>query len=222
MVSPPPDVGNKPAAATASRAVTGAPERGTAPPGGAAPALDRADIKPLDLPAALQILIAEARESLVSLLIEAGGAGDAGHAAGAVGAGAWPPANVDTPSSAARVLIEMMLQALPDTADEAAWDVALPRVEAALQSAVQRAVDVVSAWRDVPPIVVQMTRESVGLVSQVLGDEPRNPLWLTPEWLTMTPRLARFWRRRRILRRRLTDPDHDKDSRWDETDGYTP
>lgn len=294
MVSPPPDVGNKALAATASRTVASTPERGAPPPGGAAPALDRADIKPLDVTAALQILIAEVRESFVRLLIEAGGAaaadddtgggvvaddlpvsgdvplsgdvpvagvapvsgdvvavgdvvvtGAAGGAAdilitadavttggggttpdaapaGAAMLGAWPPPNVDSPASAARVLVEMMLQALPASADEAAWHEALPQADAALQSGVQRALEVVSAWRDVPPIVVQMTRESVGLALQVLGDDPKNPLWLSPEWLTMTPRLARFWRRRRVLRRRLTDPDYATDDQWDENDGYTP
>ncbi len=136
--------------------------------------------------------------------------------------GAWPATNVDSPTSAARVLVEMMLQALPASADEAAWHEALPQADAALQSGVQRALEVVSAWRDVPPIVVQMTRESVGLALQVLGDDPKNPLWLSPEWLTMTPRLARFWRRRRVLRRRLTDPDYATDDQWDENDGYTP
>jgi hypothetical protein len=224
MVSPPPDVGNKPAATTASPAVASTPERGTQAPDGAAPAPDRADIKPLDVTAALQILIAEVRESFVSLLIEAAGspaASTTGSAAVAVTVGAWPPANVDTPSSAARVVVEMMLQAMPETADEAAWSEALSRAEAALQSGVQRAVEVVSGWRDVPPVVVQMTRESVGLAQQVLGDDPQNPLWLRPEWLTMTPRLALFWRRRRILRRRLTDPDDDTDRKWDESDGYT-
>jgi len=312
MVSPPPDVGNKAPAATPSRTVASTPERGAPPPGGAAPALDRADIKPLDVTAALQILIAEVRESFVRLLIEAGGAaaadddtgggietgsvivtgggvvaddllvssdlpvsgdvplsgdvpvagvapvsgdvvavgdvvvtGAAGGAAGilitadavttggggttpdaapagAAMLGAWPPPNVDSPTSAARVLVEMMLQALPASADEAAWHEALPQADAALQSGVQRALEVVSAWRDVPPIVVQMTRESVGLALQVLGDDPKNPLWLSPEWLTMTPRLARFWRRRRVLRRRLTDPDYATDNQWDENDGYTP
>jgi hypothetical protein len=232
MVSPPPDVGNNAPVATSSRAVASTPERGAAPSGGAAPALDLADIKPLDVPAALQILIAEVRESFVRLLIEAGDAaasGDGGGAgttgagatAGAAMAGVWPSASVDNPTSAARVLVEMMLQALPDTTEEAAWNEVLPRADAALQSAIQRAVDVVSAWRDVPPGVVQTTRESAGLALQVLGDEPQNPLWLRPEWLTMTPRLARFWRRRRVLRCRLTDPDYDTDTQWDEGDDYT-
>jgi hypothetical protein len=35
-----------------------------------------------------------------------------------------------------------------------------------------------------------------------------NPIWLRPEWLGLAPRLARLCRRRRVLKRRLTDPDY--------------
>jgi hypothetical protein len=208
MVSPPPDVGNMPSPATASRTVAATPERGAPAPSGIASALDRADIKPLDVPAALQILIAEVRAAFELLLAEAGDAATA------------PPANLDSPALAARALVETVLQSLPDTLDENAWGEALPRMEAALQSAVQSAVDAVSAWRDASPVVVATTKQAAQLALQVLGDEPQNPLWLRPEWLATAPRLTRFWRRRRAHRRRLTDPDYDTATKWDESDDY--
>ena len=49
-------------AATAPRTPTGPPaEQGPQSPANAAPIADRADIRPLDIPAALQILLAEVR-----------------------------------------------------------------------------------------------------------------------------------------------------------------
>jgi hypothetical protein len=240
MVSPPPDVGNKPTLATTTRPAAAAPERGAPPPSGAASALDRADIKPLDVSAALQILVAEVREAFTLLLIEAGDTSNPGSAGGAAdpytGAGnavaaadigtAVPIGNAGNPDSAgnvgsARALVDTVLQSLPETLDEAAWSEALPQVEAALQAGVQRAFDVVNGWRDVSPVVLEATQASAKLALQVLSDEPQNPLWLRPEWLAMAPRLARFWRRRRKLRRRLTDPDYDTNAEWDEADGYT-
>jgi hypothetical protein len=247
MVSPPPDVGNQPTQATATRPAAAAPERGAPPPSGPASALDRADIKPLDVSAALQILVAEVREAFTLLLIEAGAtsnpgsAGSAGSARGtadpytgpgnAVAAAdigtAVPVGIAGNPDSAgnvgsARALVDTVLQSLPETLDEAAWSEALPQVEAALQAGVQRAFDVVNGWRDVSPVVLEATQASAKLALQVLSDEPQNPLWLRPEWLAMAPRLARFWRRRRKLRRRLTDPDYDTNAEWDEGDGYAP
>jgi hypothetical protein len=208
MVSPPPDVGNKPTLATATRQAVALPERGAPLPSEPASALDRADIKPLDVPAALQILIAEVREAFTLLLIEAGDTSNPGNldSAGNVGS--------------ARALVYMVLQSLPDTLDEAAWSEALPQVEAALQAGVQRAFDVVGGWRDVSPVVLEATQASARLALQVLSDEPQNPLLLRPEWMAMAPRLARFWRRRRKSRRRLTDPDYDRNAEWDEADGY--
>lgn len=216
MVAPPPDVGNKPTAAAATRALTPTAERGAPPPSLAAPALDRADIKPLGVPDALQILIAEVRAALELLLGAADTAdpaaadanADAGNAAYTVNAGTAAAANLDGPTPAARVLVQMVLQSLPDTTDDNAWSAGLTQVEAALQSGIQRAIDVVSGWRDVSPAVVETTKESAGLALRVLGDESPIPLWLRPEWSGLRPRLARLRRRRRQRRRRLTDPDY--------------
>jgi hypothetical protein len=166
---------------------------------------DRADIRPLDVPAALQILLAEVRaaleqQSLLALdhqsVVVEGGAGNAGSAA------------PDNPVQAARILVQTAVQSLPDGPDVAAWTAALSRMESALQIGVERAIDAVSAWRDVPGAVVDATKETRALVFAILGDDPQNPLWLRPEWAGFAPRLERFWRRRRIARRRLTDPDH--------------
>jgi len=133
---------------------------------------------------------------------------DAGNTAYTVNAGTAATANLDGPTPAARVLVQMVLQALPETTDDHAWSAALTQVEAALQSGIQRAIDVVSAWRDVSSAVVETTKESAGLALQVLGDESPIPLWLRPEWSGLRPRLARLRRRRRQRRRRLTDPDY--------------
>jgi hypothetical protein len=147
----------------------------------------------------LQILLAEVRAALEqqSLL--------ALDQQPAAGEGSAAP---DNPAQAARILVQMAVQSLPDEPDVAAWTATLLRVENALQTGIERAIDAVSAWRDVPAAVIDATKETRALVFAILGDEPQNPLWLRPEWAGFAPRLERFWRRRRIARRRLTDPDH--------------
>jgi hypothetical protein len=233
VVAPPPDVGNQPAAA-ATRVPAATTERGAPPPSAAAPALDRADIKPLDVPDALQILIAEVRDALELALIDAasprgardsastGTAESAGNAASSGGVGMAATGNLDGATPAARALVLMVLQALPEDLEDAAWSAALPRVEAALQTGIGRALEVVVAWRDVASIVVETTQDAAALALRVLGDAPRNPLWLRPEWLALAPLLTRFRRRRRARRRGFTDPDHDSPAEWDETDDFRP
>ena len=176
---------------------------------------DRADIRPLDIQAALQILLAEVRaafEQQAILALDHNESDQQGPLP--VGKGGAAP---DTPPQAARVLVEMALQSLPDEPDVAAWTAALSRMESALQTGIEQAIDAVSAWRDVPVPVVEATKETRALVFAILGDDPQNPLWLRPEWAGFAPRLERVWRRRRIARRRLTDPDHGSGS-FD--DGY--
>jgi hypothetical protein len=160
---------------------------------------DRADIRPLGLPAALQILLAEVRAAFEEQAVLMGGAEDAGNG------GAAAPGN---PAQAARALVEMAVQSLPGEPDVPAWAAALSRMESALQSGIERAIDAVSAWRDVPVPVIDAAKETRALVFAILGDDPENPLWLRPEWAGFAPRMERFWRRRRIVRRRLTDPDY--------------
>ena len=176
----------------ASRAVTTAAEQGAQSPVASAPIADRADIRPLDIPAALQILLSELRAALG---LEMGLASEG--------------AALDSPVQAAQVLVRMVLQSMPDAApDVAAWTQALARMETALQMGLASAITAISAWRDVPSAVMDAAKETRALVFSVLADEPQNPLWLRPEWVGLEPRLQRFWRRRRLARRRLMDPDY--------------
>jgi len=152
--------------------------------------IDLADIRPLDLAAALQILMAEVQAGLeVSL----------------AGSNALP----QTPHQAARELLDLFLRALPEDASDApAWTAVLIQLETSMQSSFDRALGVVAAWRDVPPPIVEAVRETRMLFSEALGDEPQLPVWLRPEWLGLGPRYQGFRRRRRNARRRLTDPDY--------------
>jgi len=180
-----------PLGSAANRAASAAAEQGAQASANPAGAADRADIRPLDIPGALQILLAEVGAAL-DLQARMSGGG-----------------TLESPMQAAQHLVEMVLQAMPDDApDVSAWTQALVRMEAALQTGLARAIAAVSAWRDVPAAVVDAAKETSALVFLVLGDEPQNPLWLRPEWVGLAPRLERFWRRRRLARRRLMDPDY--------------
>jgi hypothetical protein len=184
--------------AAAIRAPTTSPaEPGSQSPANIAAMADRADIRPLDIPAALQILLAEVRAALDLQALQMSGEGSA---------------VVDTPPQAARVLVELVVQSLPDEAVVPAWTAALVHLETALPIGLERAIDAVTAWRDVPSAVVDATKETRALVFSILGDEPQNPLWLRPEWAGLAPKFERFWRRRRIARRRLTDPDYSSET----------
>lgn len=207
---PAPGTGNAAAPSSASQQAAQSAAR-------PAPA-DRADIRPLDVPAALQILLAEVRASFDLQAIMMGG--------DAVDAGA------QSPTQAARALLQMVLQALPDEpaslppgstpgnvqGSVQAWSAALARVEGALPAGLDRALSLVSAWRDVPASVVDAAEQTRALVFTILGDEPQNPIWLRPEWAGLAPRFERFWRRRRFARRHLTDPDYSSGSFDDGTE----
>jgi hypothetical protein len=173
---------------TARAGTATATEQGSHSAGAVAPPADRADIRPLDISGALQILLAEVRAGL-GLPVDA--------------------AITQSPVQAARELVILFLQVLPEDAGNAsAWTAVLVRVEAATQSSIERALSVVTQWRDVPPVAVDAVKETRALFFSALGDDPQNPLWLRPEWVGLAPRIQRFWRRRRNARRRLTDPDY--------------
>ena len=175
------------------------PRQGAASPAFAPPAplQDRIDIQPLDVAAALQILIAEVRTEL-QLPVDA--------------------LQPQSPTQAAMMIIHAVLAAVPD-GDGAppggappggvpqSWIAAATRVDAAVQTALDRAVQTVAAWRDVPHAAVDAARETRALVATQLSDEPQSPLWSRPEWLSLAPRIQRYWRRRRFARRGLIDPD---------------
>jgi hypothetical protein len=176
---------------------TSAAELGSQSPANIAAIADRADIRPLDIPAALQILLAEVRASLDLQALQMSGEG------GAV---------LDSPPQAARVLVELAVQSLPAEAGVPAWTAALLQVETALPIGLERAINAVAAWRDVPNTVVDAAKETRALALSILGDDPQNPVWLRPEWAGLAPRFERFWRRRRMARRRLTDPDYSSET----------
>jgi hypothetical protein len=81
------------------------------------------------------------------------------------------------------------------------------RIDEALQLGMDRASNAVAAWRDVSPAVLEAVRDTRSQVFSALADEPQSPLWLRPEWIGLAPKIQRFWRRRRPVRRRLIDPD---------------
>jgi hypothetical protein len=187
--TPPPDIGPaRPEAAAVPRRETAAPTN--APP---SPMGDRVDIQPLDVPAALQILIAEVRAEL-QLPVAAPRAQSA--------------------AQTAQIVLQLVLQAADATGPDAtgAVPIVLETIDAAVQSALGRAVAAVSAWRNVPPAVVDSAHEARGLIATALNDEPPSALWCRPEWEWLAPRIQHYWRRRRQSRRDvcrpgLTDPD---------------
>jgi hypothetical protein len=198
------DVTKVPAVVTAAVGTPTAPpaEQGPQSAANAAPLADRADIRPLDIPAALRILLAEVRGAFELQAVAM--SSDASEA-------------VNTPPQTARALLQMFLGALQDESlSVPAWNAVLLRVETALQTGLDRGIAAVTVWRDVPPIVVAAAQETRSLVFSALGDDAVSPAWLRPEWAGLAPRLERFWRRWRRARRQLTDPDH---SSWSFDDG---
>lgn len=115
---------------------------------------------------------------------------------------------LSSPAQAAPVLLRMFLQAVPqETHNPAAWSAIVNQLEDTLLSALDRAVATVEQWHDVPQVVVDAARETRGLVMTQLGEEPQGPLGLRPEWVWLSPQMERFRRRRRLVRRGLSDPD---------------
>jgi len=183
-----------------------APEQGTPSPATAAPTADLVDIRPLDISGALQILLAEVRAALD---LQLGAAITPGAITSSAATATTAGAVAQSPDQAARQMVEMFLQALPEDASDApAWTAALVRADAALQSGIEEAMGVVTQWRDVPAAAVDAVADARALFIAALGDEPQNPVWLRPEWVGLAPVLQRFRRRRRNARRRLIDPDH--------------
>jgi hypothetical protein len=197
-------------AAAGPRPPTAPPaEQGPQSPANAAPIADRADIRPLDISAALQILLAEVRAAFELQAV-------------VMGQDAGADEVLTSPPQAARVLLQVVLNSMPDeSASIPVWNAMLARVETALQTGLDRGIAAVTVWRDVPPIVVDASKEVRTLVFSTLGDDPQNPAWLRPEWVGLAPKFERFWRRRRKARRPLTDPDHSRGSRDDDSEPRT-
>ena len=198
---PPVDV---PTARAGSAAATGqgSPSAATiAPPG------TQAEIRPLDVSGALLILLAEVRAGFDLPVSTANPLGTIPQSP------IMQSTTMLNPVQAARDLVEMLLQALPENAGDApAWTAAFVRAEASMQSSIERSVAIVTQWKDVPPAAVDAVKAARTLVFSALTDEPQNPLWLRLEWIGLAPGMQRFWRRRRNARRRLTDPDYSSGS----------
>ncbi len=181
----------------------GAPGPGAASPGPrqgpAVPGLaDQADIRALSLPVALQILATE--------ILAAWALPPAAQATLSP-----PPASAD---AAALRLVDAALQALPDPqAGAAAWAATLERLQVGLAHGTLRATAALDAWRDVPPPASAAIRAVQELVGAVLGPEnlavTADPRFIEPGWALLAPRLERYRRARRWVRRRLLDPDAD-------------
>jgi hypothetical protein len=169
-----------------------------------APPLDRANIRPLDIVGALQILLAEVKAELDLRLLDATPLDSAAR---------QDNDSAQNPVQAARELVEVFLLVMPDDASDAgAWTAALVRVESGFQSSVNRAVETISVWRDVPQPVLEAAKETRALAFSALNEEAQNSVWLRPEWVALAPKMQRFWRYRRRARRRLSDPDYDSGS----------
>jgi len=197
-------------AAAGPRPPTAPPaEQGPQSPANAAPIADRADIRPLDISAALQILLAEVRAAFELQAVVMGQDAGANEV-------------LTSPPQAARVLLQLVLNSMPDeSASIPVWNAMLARVETALQTGLDRGIDAIIVWRDVPPSVVDAAKEARTLVFATLGDEAQNPVWLRPEWAGLGPEFERFWRRRRRARRHLTDPDSSSRSADDDSEQRT-
>jgi hypothetical protein len=115
-----------------------------------------------------------------------------------------PPGQL-APAAAPVTLIQMMLQRLPaeESQQPVEWLNLATQVEGAVRSALDKAVEVVTAWRDVPPAAIAVVGDARTIVLAALDEDPPSPLWLMPEMMPILPRMQRYWRLRRRLRRSL-------------------
>ncbi|HEY2684059.1 MAG TPA: hypothetical protein VGI93_11155 [Steroidobacteraceae bacterium] len=198
MVSPPDAAKPASVAGQTAQAVPTRTEQ-RASPGSPVPiaAADRADIRPLDVTGALQILISEVRAELDAALLSMG-------AESPPESGARP----ENPQAAVLSLLESVLPAyLQDPQDLAAFSRAVPSLDSARQTGTLRALDLVASWKEVPAAAVEAVKQAVAGAGNLLDEDTVTPLWLLAEWASLAPKLERYRRRRRRLRRWLTDPD---------------
>jgi hypothetical protein len=119
-----------------------------------------------------------------------------------------PPVQLG-PATAPFTVIQLMLQRLPaeESQRPAEWLNTATQVEGLVRTAMDKAVDAVTVWRDVPPNAVAVVVDARTVVLAALEEDSPNPLWLMPEMMCILPRMQRYWRLRRRLRRSL---DHEK------------
>jgi len=185
--------GQAPAAGAAGAAGPDLGVAGQAENPAAAQWLALPEIRGLDIPAALQILWLEVSDAL-------GIASPAPPAAGA--------------DQAAVAIVDAFLQSLPATDpirpdDPAglAWIGAADRLQTVLEGGLDRAQSIVGAWPGVTAEVIESVAGSRAMIGSALLDAPLPTFLARPEWLGLAPRIERHLRRRRMLRRRLQDPD---------------
>jgi hypothetical protein len=187
------------AVAAAAGSAPGAPstlQQRNAPAAQPAPPGDRVDIKAPDTAAALRMVILDVLTAL-----------ELATASPDAPPGQWTASTQATTAElASRVLVEMFLRALPEGNDAAAA-MASRLVQATFQTAIDRSVEAITAWPNIPAAVADAVRDTRALVISQFRDLPMDPRWLRPEWLDLVPRMQRFWRRRRSVRRGITDPD---------------
>jgi hypothetical protein len=160
---------------------------------------DRSSIKALDVPAALQILVAEVQLSLT----------EAGFESLTAGAPLRSAAPLST-TAAAPALVGQFLRLIPqdDATPQAAWNAAVERVLQAISRGSGAAIERVIAWRDTPPTVAATLLEVRTLALAVISGE-QAALLSRPEWLGLGASLQRLrQRRRRALLVTDTDADH--------------
>jgi hypothetical protein len=166
---------------------------GQAPNPAASPGFEEADIRLLDVAAALQILMFEASDAL----------GVAQPAPVTVGA-----------DQAAAAIVDAFLQKLPDAdslragdPEAVAWVGVAGPLEATLEAGLDRAQSIIGAWRGVSAEVLESIAGSRAMILSALTEVPAPTFLARPEWLGLAPRIVRHLRRRSRLRRQAADPD---------------
>ena len=152
---------------------TGLAERGAHTTSPLVAGADRSSIKALELPAALQILLAEVQLSLTEAGFEGPGAGAPSRSAVPLSTTAVAPA-----------LVEQFLRLIPqdDATPQAPWSASAERALQAISRGSSAAIERVIAWRDTPPTVAATLQEVRSLALAVInGEQPA--LLSRPEWL---------------------------------------
>ncbi len=178
---------------------TGLAERGARTPAQVAAGGDWSSIKPLDLSAALQILVAEVKLALI----------EAGFASLAADASLRSTAPL-SPAAAAPALVDLFLRLLPqdEATPQGVFSATAERLLQAISRGSSAAIERVIAWRDTPPAIAATLQEVRSLALAIIsGEQPA--LLSRPEWLGLVTSLQRVWRRRRRTRLlSATDADH--------------
>lgn len=182
-----------------SPAIPGPADRGARTPAPVIPGGDWSSIKPLDLPAALQILLAEVKLALI----------EAGFTNSAVDASMRSTATL-SPTTAAPALVELILRFVPQGPDASpsAFNAVVERLLQAIGRGGGAAIERVVAWRDTPPAIALTVRDVQARAFALLqGDQPA--LLSRPEWLGIAASVQQLRRRRRrALLLTDTDADH--------------